>query len=764
MNAERNLFDEGPKVVPPLATIYPRPYQITDHDECFRLWDSGVIGTLTRSATGTGKTIMAAMKAWTWINRGDNYRVLVVSYEKQLVWQFAQELEDVLGIEIGIEMEKESIAPAKMPKVVVASRQTLAPKTRPSPEQLAELGERKVPVEWLGACSAQMATTLLRHLRKGCDPGDIQAHLYEMNAKPEAKDGIYSRVHKFDPCKYNWLVFFDEAHRHAYFLATVKYVVDWFDRNQMNRRNGMTATPKRGDNVSIGDKMFPSVALDYPLFKINQACAVRDGFAVPYVQKYIAVEGVDFKGLKRLSGGDFDEADLEAKLGQEEVLAKLIEPLLEMCKDRRTLIFSPGVAMAQNVARYINSRAEVQCPACGEKRWYGVQLLGDGATCDCGQALSRGDAVKLPDQARAMWGEIHPRERVETYRAHQDGQFQFLSVCGLCREGYNDPGIGCVAIFRLVSKKASSLAEQMKGRACRPLRGCIDGLVTAEQRLEAIRNSSKPNALIVDLTGVTGLADCASTVQIYAEGLPDEVVERAEELLEEQGLEDGDEVDVEGAIQAATEELAAERERIRLEREAAEKAAKSEYERLAKAEARVKYTAHDVGHGAEQASQYETSDDPNAATPKQLGKIAFIGMQFENILLTKRQCMRIIGQLLGGMSFDEVAYKNGINAECWKINPPTFKQQQEMMRQGIGNRERFKTKREASLAISAKKSPSKLVMELTADIRNAGSDDELTFVARAAGKVLDLLPPGRAKEVTDAGAKRRAELQCAGGF
>ena len=103
--------------------------------------------------------------------------------------------------------------------------------------------------------------------------------------------------------------------------------------------------------------------------------------------------------------------------------------------------------------------------------------------------------------------------------------------------------------------------------------------MTADGRVEAIASSDKPNALVVDLVGITGLANCASTVQIYADGLDDEVTELATTMLEEQSDEEG-EADVAAVIVAATEIVEAERE---------------ERDRKKKEEAKTRSKAGDVG-------------------------------------------------------------------------------------------------------------------------------------------------------------------------
>ena len=90
-----NLFDPKPGT---RSGIQPRDYQLAAHDNSFKLWNAGEVGVLDRIFTGGGKTILACLKMDTWLQRGPDYKCMVISYETQLVWQFAQEIEDVLGI------------------------------------------------------------------------------------------------------------------------------------------------------------------------------------------------------------------------------------------------------------------------------------------------------------------------------------------------------------------------------------------------------------------------------------------------------------------------------------------------------------------------------------------------------------------------------------------------------------------------------------------------------------------------------------------
>ncbi len=745
--AHASLFD----IDRPLtrAGIVPRDYQVEAHDGAFRLWDSGEIGVIFRLATGTGKTLASSLCADSWLRRSPNHRFMVLSYETQLVNQFAEELHDYLGVKPGIEMDIERASASD--RIVVASRASLHCAQQPTPEQVAELASYGVTD--LGAVPARMCETYLRHLRKHGDVDSVRENIAEKNAQPEASDGIWSRLHKFD-WRLNWLVCYDECHRHARKLVSVSSVADWFERNPNSRRLGLSATPRRTDNVSIGHNMFPGIAVDYPLYGPTDQCAVKQGYAVPYVQKYIKVTGVDFKNIKRVSeGGDFDEAALAAALGEEGQLAKLCGPMLDMVGDRKTLVFSPSVKMAKDVAAFVNVRVPIQC-VCGVRKWYPRALVGDGAKCECGQYVAIEQAITTATQARSLDGGIPHDERKGVYRGFENGDFQFLSVCNLAREGFNVPGVACVAVFRPVSKKASALAEQMKGRACRPLREIariLHTLPDAAARCRAIAESSKPFALIIDLVGITGLEDCASTVEIYAEGLPDVVKQRAEQILLAKGMDE--EADVEDAVAQAAREDAEAKERARQERLAAEEAARKEYERRSKADAQARYETSDVGHSAS-----NNLTNPNGASGPQLKFIRFLGLGLLGIELSKKQAGRVISLLRSRKPLEEVARQCGLKEGQWCGVPPSQAQVGFMTWKGVPP---FKAKSgyDASLLIDAKLEPATFERKKLDEIKRAKKSEDLDAVGHDLMFVRSLLPAEVFEHIVAVGRAKREQVE-----
>lgn len=728
-----------PFAVESRVVLVPRDYQRNANTESFRLWDSGITGVLCRIFTGGGKSPLACMMIREWLTRGPNYHAMVLSYERDLVWQFAQEIYDFLGIDPGIEMGDESLSPGNISRVVVASRPSLLRQDPITAEQVHELSQHEIDgVEWL---TKKLAKQTIEAIKEGVAKEVIGERLQDLRERYLDRDSVaWSRLHKFD-YRLNWLICLDEAHRYAHSLKSVGHIADWFDRNPQSRRVGMTATPKRGDGISIGHKMFPGVAIDFPLFHVDKPCGVREGWAVPYIQKYIEVEGVDFKSIKKVAG-DFDEAELERILGEEGQLAKLVQPLLDMVGERRTLIFSPGVTMAKNVAAFINARSQAECYGCGRKAWYPTNLIGDTAECKCGRMIDPANIKKGGEQARSINGETNPRDRKACYLAHQSGQFQFLSVCALCKEGYNDPDISAIGCFRPVSKKASSLAEQMKGRSCRPCRSIVpvlNNLLTAEERVEAIEQSEKPNAMIVDLVGITGLGDCASTLQIYADGLEDDVVNLAEKIIAEKPEdEDGD---LQDAIKTAREQIAAqheEEERQRKERAAAR----------AKADAEVKYSEHQVGTGS--------NVDKDLASTGQYNLIAMLGMKIDTSI-SPRKAGRMINMLRKRMTVEQVAAQNGLQVDQWERVGPTDKQLWKLGTLGVPA-DWAVTKWDASQVIGANNDPVDFEQRKMAEINGCADADTLSGIGRDIGLAKRVLPADVFNRLAEAGKKKKSSL------
>lgn len=523
----------------------PRPYQADALDGFRRHYADGTRGMLYRLATGCGKTYAAALTAEEWLYADpDRRRVIAIACERTLVKQFRDELIGFLPqFDVGLEMSDDG----------TVHPDYLPPITVASRQSL-----------YLDAAQR-------------------------------------SRLYKFDAERYDWLVICDEAQLWAYSLPSCTHICDWFWQNPASCFLGLSATPQRGDGKTL-ERIFGGVCCELRL-----GAAQADGYLVPFRQRFIQVDGVDFKNLHEVAG-DFDEGELDAIVSDRQHLVELIEPLLRESGDRRTLVFCPGVESAKAVARAINAEIDERGLPHGRAESM------DGAT---------------PDDIR---DEITGR--------HKRGESQYLVVCGLCRAGYDDPGIGCVAVFR--PTKSRTLAEQMKGRGVRPLRGLLNGLATADERLAAIASSAKPDCLVIDMVGVSRMPEVASTIRIYAEAEPDEVIERAEQIAEQ----DAD-VTVAEAVERAKQQIADEREKARREREERERKAAEEARRQAKLRAEVHYTARDVNGPADGGADYRPGRIGPPATDAQVRKLVSLGWSERNARgLTKKQAGGVIGRML----------------------------------------------------------------------------------------------------------------------
>lgn len=836
MTQNSDLFTESRQA---LARLTPRDYQERGIVTAFRHWDAGHPGVLFRQPTGSGKTVSGTLIADRWLVRGPNYRVLVLAHERQLIQQFAEEIEDILGLRPAIEMA--DLHCTGREQIIVGSRATIK-------------GDRM--------------------------------------------------MRKFNPAL-NWLLIIDEAHRWAMKLPSCRPIIDHFGGNPNSKRLGLTATPERTDKTTFA-ALFPAVASDYRLYNLDGGpSAVNDGWAVEYDQRFVTVEGVDFKNLREVRK-DFDEKELERVLSEQETLAKLVDPTLDLVGERRTLIFNPGVQMAKAVALYINAklgyeaaiqldgsfhdqdrqqayrrhqRGDVQFLSvcglcldsesliltdCGEvpikdvtldmRLWDGIEFVPHGGvifkgykpvleyaglkatedhnvwtdsgwkslaackefgleirvggvegkavcesagyyrgagSCRQGQsrrtasalrwmrkgqrgrrvgietdaswvqklrqviwraelvahAVSRGkEALRESERSvlqglRRAWNQIYvrlsrsygsvdhkiawdaqgafagphqqrsplrsrqsslglsapagwqspqqaqrlqpPPERIqevaEVYDILNAGPRHRFTANGLivsnCREGYNDPGIKAVAVYR--PTKSRPLAEQMKGRGCRPLRGVVSPDMSAEERRRAIAASEKPNCMIIDLVGITGMADCASTAHILAAGKPDEVIERANK----NALAKNGPTNMADEIRLAEAEIELESEKKRKRQEQRQKAKERRQAKLLEEqierdeyrkrnglapEVRYQDTKVGIGRGGQTIAPASMLE---AASESQRRFIERLGLKLGEAVISKKQASRIIGQLKGGVPVAKVRATNRIGAK--PPAPPT---------------------------------------------------------------------------------------------
>jgi superfamily II DNA or RNA helicase len=293
------------------------------------------------------------------------------------------------------------------------------------------------------------------------------------------------RMTKFDPAEFGALII-DEAH-HAC-SDSYRRVINWYRNNPELKVLGVTATPDRSDEEAMG-QVFDSVAYDYEILD-----AVHNGWLVPILQQFVAVEGLDFSGM-RTTAGDLNGADLAAVMEAEQMLHHMAGPTIDIIGKRRALVFCSSVAHADRMAEILNRHR--------------------------------------PGMAGWVCGKTPKEDRRQLLRAFSAGDIQVICNCGVLTEGFDDPGVEVIVMGR--PTKSRSLYAQMAGRSTRPLPGIVDGLADAPERRAAIEASAKKNCLIVDFVGNSGRHKLCSSGDILGGNVSEEVVESAVRRVKESG-------------------------------------------------------------------------------------------------------------------------------------------------------------------------------------------------------------------------------------
>lgn len=396
------------------------------------------------------------------------------------------------------------------------------------------------------------------------------------------------RRSRFHPDHFS-LIVIDEGHHAA--AVTYREVLDYF---ASAKRLFVTATPKRADEVGL-ECVCETVAYQYGIEP-----AIDDGWLVPVKQTVVKVEGLDFSKARTVAD-DFNQADLERILTEEEPLHKMVASAHEIIGRQQALWFCVTVAHARAAAN----------------------VLGRYAGTDAVRFLS-GDTPR--DERRAV---------VEAYKA---GRVQHLLNCALFLEGFDAPSTSAIVMGR--PTKSLALYQQVLGRGTRPLPGVVDGILQADARCEAIALSAKPCMTVVDFAGNAGRHKIVQAADVLGGKYEAPVRDYAKKTMEE---EQGAPVDLEEALARASEEMTLESE---------------EAERRRKIVAKVQYQTYDVDPFTRQYNgQSGTNGAPKTApdycSDKQAGYIAYLSRQTggrvwtyrEARELTKRQASGIISKL-----------------------------------------------------------------------------------------------------------------------
>jgi len=227
--------------------------------------------------------------------------------------------------------------------------------------------------------------------------------------------------------------------------------------NPNMRMVGLSATLFRMGTGGLTDgdnALFDDIVYEYGLLE-----GVRDGWLCEPIPKEMALK-IDLSGVHK-RGGEFIESELQEAVNKDEITKAAIKETMQYGANRRTwMIFCTGVEHCKAV--------------CAEIRSYGI-------SCE------------------VVTGDTPQAEREAIYARLKSGELRSVCSVAVMTTGTNIPCIDMIVFLRPTEN--GGLLVQMTGRGTRTVYAPHMPLDTIEQRLAAIRESTKPNCLLLDFAG-----------------------------------------------------------------------------------------------------------------------------------------------------------------------------------------------------------------------------------------------------------------------
>jgi ATP-dependent helicase IRC3 len=225
------------------------------------------------------------------------------------------------------------------------------------------------------------------------------------------------------------LIIYDECH-HAPAEDNMRVLrtIGAFEPDWPGTLIGFTATTSRGDGKGL-DTVFERIVYSKTLPDLIDA-----KFLAP-LKGYRIATAAD---LTRLSSGgaDFDEAELAEAVDIQERNALVARSIQELARDRRTIAFCVTVNHARNLSRALNH---------------------------------------LGVPAGIVHGEMAAADRAKALADFRDGRIHVLANVAVLTEGFDDPGVSCIAMAR--PTRSEGLYAQCVGRGTRLAEGKQDCLI-----------------------------------------------------------------------------------------------------------------------------------------------------------------------------------------------------------------------------------------------------------------------------------------------
>lgn len=225
------------------------------------------------------------------------------------------------------------------------------------------------------------------------------------------------------------LIIYDECHHApAEDNQRVLRTLGAFEPDWEGTLLGFTATTSRGDGQGL-DEVFEQIVYTRGLTQM-----VDDGYLAP-LRGYRVATAADLRAVTA-GGEDFVLDELAEAVDITERNALVARSVQELARDRRTIVFCVTVAHATHLARALV-------------------------------------AVGIP--TGVVHGQLRPSERERILADFRRGRLAAITNVGVLTEGFDDPGVSCIAMAR--PTRSEGLYAQCVGRGTRLSPGKTDCLV-----------------------------------------------------------------------------------------------------------------------------------------------------------------------------------------------------------------------------------------------------------------------------------------------
>lgn len=236
---------------------------------------------------------------------------------------------------------------------------------------------------------------------------------------------------------------------------------------------GVTATAQRADGKDLGD------TFEEIVYYRDIQSMIREGYLCDLRGIQIKLAQFD-AGALRVSRGDYIDAEAGEALEDADAPEHIVKAWKRHASDRKTIVFTPTIALAQAVA------AEFQ---------------------EAGVAAASVSGVSMDERRAILAG----------FRA---GHIRVVTNAAVLTEGYDQPDVGCIVIAR--PTRSQVLYCQMVGRGTRTY-------------LNPETGERKKDCLIMDCVSATERLDLTTLPKMLGMGEEEgEEVEATEEVLDDE--------------------------------------------------------------------------------------------------------------------------------------------------------------------------------------------------------------------------------------